>query len=30
MPYNESKTLTNDDVYAVVAYILQLIGIIGV
>src|SRR6266536_5816592 len=24
MPYNESKTLTNDEVYAVVAYILHL------
>ncbi|MFL6795833.1 MAG: c-type cytochrome [Xanthobacteraceae bacterium] len=29
MPYNESKTLTNDEVYAVAAYILQLNGIIG-
>src|SRR6267154_2644648 len=29
MPYNESKTLTNDELYAVVAYILQLNGIIG-
>jgi mono/diheme cytochrome c family protein len=29
MPYNESKALTNDEVYAVVAYILQLNGIIG-
>ena len=29
MPYNESKTLTDDEVYAVVAYILQLNGIIG-
>src|SRR5438477_8891903 len=29
MPYNESKSLTNDEVYAVVAYILQLNGIIG-
>src|SRR3977135_3671463 len=26
MPYNESKSLTNDEVYAVVAYILQLNG----
>ena len=29
MPYNESKSLTNDEVYAVIAYILQLNGIIG-
>src|ERR1700736_6385990 len=29
MPYNESKSLTNDEVYAVTAYILQLNGIIG-
>ena len=29
MPYNESKTLTNDEVYAVVAYILQLNGVVG-
>lgn len=29
MPLNESKSLTNDEVYAVVAYILQLDGIIG-
>src|ERR1041385_5525326 len=29
MPYNESKSLTNDDVYAVVAYILNLNGIIA-
>src|SRR6476660_5111260 len=29
MPYNESKSLTNDDVYAVVAYILQLNGVVG-
>jgi S-disulfanyl-L-cysteine oxidoreductase SoxD len=29
MPLNESKSLTNDEVYAVVAYILQLNGIIG-
>jgi cytochrome c len=28
MPYNESKSLTNDEVYAVVAYILNLNGII--
>ena len=27
MPLNESKTLTNDEVYAVVAYLLQLNGI---
>ena len=29
MPYNESKSLTNDDLYAVVAYILNLNGIIA-
>jgi mono/diheme cytochrome c family protein len=29
MPLNESKSLTNDGVYAVVAYLLQLNGIIG-
>ena len=29
MPYNESKTLTNDEVYAVVAYILLLNSVIG-
>ncbi|MEA3092753.1 MAG: S-disulfanyl-L-cysteine oxidoreductase SoxD [Caballeronia sp.] len=29
MPYNESKTLTNDELYAVAAYILQLNGVIG-
>jgi len=29
MPYNESKSLTNDEVYAVVAYILQLNGLVG-
>ena len=29
MPLNESKSLTNDDVYAVVAYILYLNGITG-
>src|SRR5712672_4645095 len=29
MPHNESKSLTNDEVYAVVAYILKLKGIIG-
>jgi S-disulfanyl-L-cysteine oxidoreductase SoxD len=29
MPYQESKSLTNDEVYAVTAYILQLNGIIG-
>ena len=28
MPYNESKSLTNDEVYAVVAYILNLNDII--
>src|SRR5690349_24849540 len=29
MPYNESKSLTDDEVYAVVAYILNLNGIIA-
>jgi mono/diheme cytochrome c family protein len=29
MPYIESKSLTNDEVYAVAAYILNLNGIIG-
>jgi mono/diheme cytochrome c family protein len=29
MPLNESKSLGNDEVYAVVAYLLQLNGIIG-
>ena len=29
MPLNESKTLADDEVYALVAYILQLNGIIG-
>ncbi len=29
MPLNESKTLKDDEVYALVAYILQLNGIIG-
>ena len=29
MPYNESKSLTNDETYAVVAYILNLNGIIA-
>ena len=29
MPWNEPKSLTNDEVYAVVAYLLQLNGIIG-
>ena len=29
MPLNESKSLTNDEVYAVVAYLLQLNDIIG-
>jgi len=29
MPLNESKTLTNDEVYAVTAYLLYLNGIIG-
>jgi cytochrome c len=29
MPLNESKSLINDEVYAVVAYLLQLNGIIG-
>jgi cytochrome c len=29
MPYNESKSLTNDELYAVVAYILNLNGVIA-
>jgi cytochrome c len=29
MPLNESKSLANDEVYSVVAYLLQLNGIIG-
>ena len=29
MPYNESKSLSNDELYAVTAYILQLNGIVG-
>jgi len=29
MPYYESKSLTNDEVYAVAAYILNLNGVIG-
>jgi len=29
MPFQESKSLTNDEVYAVSAYILQLNGVIG-
>jgi len=29
MPLNDSKSLTNDEVYAVVAYLLHLNGIIG-
>src|SRR6476660_12463 len=29
MPYNESKSLTNDELYAVVAYILHLNGVIA-
>jgi cytochrome c len=29
MPWTEPKTLTNDEVYAVSAYVLQLNGIIG-
>jgi S-disulfanyl-L-cysteine oxidoreductase SoxD len=29
MPYNETKALTNDEVYAVAAYILHLNGAIG-
>ena len=29
MPYNESKTLTNDELYAVTAYLLNLNGIVG-
>jgi S-disulfanyl-L-cysteine oxidoreductase SoxD len=29
MPYNESKTLSSDEIYAVAAYILNLNGVIG-
>ena len=29
MPLNDSKSLSDDEVYAVVAYILQLNGVIG-
>jgi S-disulfanyl-L-cysteine oxidoreductase SoxD len=29
MPYNESKSLTNDELYAVAAYILHLNGVLG-
>jgi len=29
MPYNESKTLSPDEIYAVVAYVLNLNGVIG-
>ncbi len=29
MPYNKSKSLSNDEVYAVAAYILNLNGVIG-
>ena len=29
MPYTESKSLTNDEVYAVAAYLLNLNGVIG-
>jgi cytochrome c len=29
MPYAQSKSLTNDEVYAVTAYLLHLNGIIG-
>jgi len=29
MPYNESKTLSADEIYAVVAYVLNLNGVIG-
>jgi S-disulfanyl-L-cysteine oxidoreductase SoxD len=29
MPYQETKSLTNDELYAVCAYILHLNGIIG-
>jgi S-disulfanyl-L-cysteine oxidoreductase SoxD len=29
MPYNEAKSLSNDEVYAVVAYVLALNGVIG-
>jgi mono/diheme cytochrome c family protein len=29
MPYNDAKSLSNDEVYAVVAYVLALNGVIG-
>jgi mono/diheme cytochrome c family protein len=29
MPYNESKSLSNDEIYAVAAYVLNLNGVIG-
>ena len=29
MPYTESKSLTNDEVYAVAAYLLSLNGVIA-
>ena len=29
MPYTQSQSLTNDEVYAVTAYLLHLNGIIG-
>jgi S-disulfanyl-L-cysteine oxidoreductase SoxD len=29
MPLNDSKSLTNDETYAIVAYLLQINGIIG-
>jgi S-disulfanyl-L-cysteine oxidoreductase SoxD len=29
MPFNQSKSLTNDEVYAVAAYVLNLNGVIG-
>jgi mono/diheme cytochrome c family protein len=29
MPYNQSKSLSNDEIYAVAAYILNLNGVIG-
>ena len=30
MPYTQSQSLTNDEVYAVTAYLLHLNGIIGI
>jgi cytochrome c len=29
MPLNESKSLTNDELYGVVAYLLNLNGVVG-